>query len=366
MKKINFFTPINTLGYGVVGKNLALELNKYFEVCLVPLFNQMSGVEKEELSIIKEMINRVNTIDFNSPGLMWNYGNQMWGFCGNQRFGYTIFETEFLSSDWVHQLKQLDKVFVPTEWAKNILINNYSINAEIMHCGVNLGIFRPIPPTAKNDKFRFCSIGKWEKRKNQSLLIEAFCEEFKQDENVELYGLWTNPFYPKDVYNEARSYVKNGHIMLSSAKEPNATIFFCNPFQSSHHLAGFMNQMDAFAFPYRAEGWCLPLLEAMACKKPCIATNYSAPTEFINEKNTYLLKDLKFVPADDGMYFNGNLGNWAEINKEELKHLLRQAYNNNDSRNNTIANEAYETAKYFRWENVGIRTKEKLEKIVSP
>lgn len=365
MQKLNFFSPINNLGYGVVGKNLSMELNKYFEVCLIPLFNQITGLENEEIPVIKEMINRVNEIDFNAPGIMWNYGNQMWGFCGGQRAGYTIFETELLSQDWIHQLNQLDKVFVPSKWAQNILLDTYNIETDIINCGVNLSIFRPTPKIANSSKFKFCSIGKWETRKNQKLLIEAFCEEFKPSEDVELYGLWNNPFYPKDVYQEAASCVKNGHIILSSKQEKNANIFYCKQFQSSYHLAGFMQQMDAFAFPYRAEGWCLPLLEAMACKKPCIATNYSAPTEFINDNNSYLLKDLKFIPADDGMYFKGNLGNWAEINKEELRHLLRTAYNNRGKKNDIISAEAYETAKYFRWENSGSRAKDTINNWLS-
>lgn len=362
-KRLNFFSPINSLGYGVVGKNLALELNKYFDVCLVPLFHQVTGVEKEEIPVIQQMINRSGSINFNDIGIMWNYGNQMWGFCGKKRLGYTIFETELLADDWVNQLKQLDKIFVPSHWAKNLIEEKYHIKTDVLNCGVNVNIFHPVPFQKKNNKFKFASIGKWEERKNQKLLIQAFCEEFKPSENVELYGFWANPFYKNNIITEANSFISNGHLLFSK-ENTNATIFICNPLPSAYQLAQFMQQMDSFVFPYRAEGWCLPLLEAMACGKPCIATNYSAPTEFINNDNCYLLNPKKFIPANDGMFFHGNLGNWAEIDKEELKFLLRTIFENRDKKNLTISQNAIETAKKFRWENIGIQAKEKFESIL--
>ncbi|HOK41632.1 MAG TPA: glycosyltransferase family 4 protein [bacterium] len=359
-KRLNFFTPINSLGYGVVGKNLALELNKYFEVALIPLFNQISGIEKEEISVIQEMISRVVHINFNDTGLMWNYGNQMWGFCGKRRLGYTIFETELLPEDWVNQLKQLDLVFVPSNWAKRILTEKYKIKTEIINCGVNINIFHPVPFQKQSNVFKFASIGKWEERKNQKLLVQAFCEEFKPTENVQLYGLWNNPFTNVDIYKEVKSLITNGHILFSQENQ-NATIFLCKPLPSSYAIASFIQQMDAFIFPFRAEGWCLPLLEAMACGKICIATYYSAATEFINENNCYLLHPKKFIPAYDGIYFKGDLGNWADIDKEELKYLLRTVYEDRLKMNFQISQNAIATAKKYRWENIGIQAKVKIE-----
>lgn len=362
--RLNMFTPINSLGYGVVGKNLALELNKYFDVCLIPLFNQVSGVEKYEIPIIQDMVNKVVSINFNDTGLMWNYGNQMWGFCGKTRLGYTIFETELLAIDWINQLKQLEKVFVPSNWARNILVQKYKIDAEVLNCGVNVNIFHPVPYQKKNNKFKFASISKWEERKNQRMLVQAFCEEFKPTEEVELYGFWTNPFYNKNVYLELQSIITNGHTLFSKEND-NADIFLCQPMPSTLQLAAFMQTADAFVFPYRSEGWCLPLLEAMACGKPCIATNYSAPTEYINEQNCYLLNPKSFIPANDGLYFNGTLGNWADIDKEELKYLMRVVYEDREKKNFKLSQNAIYTARKYRWENIGGQAKEKLEKYIN-
>ena len=50
-----------------------------------------------------------------------------------------------------------------------------------------------------------------------------------------------------------------------------------------------MAKTDCGVFPARAEGWNLELLEMMSCNKPVIATNYSAHTEFCDDKNCMLI-----------------------------------------------------------------------------
>jgi glycosyltransferase involved in cell wall biosynthesis len=41
--------------------------------------------------------------------------------------------------------------------------------------------------------------------------------------------------------------------------------------------------VDAFVLPSRGEGWGRPYMEAMSMGLPVIATNWSGPTEFVNE-----------------------------------------------------------------------------------
>lgn len=49
---------------------------------------------------------------------------------------------------------------------------------------------------------------------------------------------------------------------------------------SEHTLCGVYNSFDIFTLPTRGEGFGLPILEAMACGVPVVATNYSAHPEW--------------------------------------------------------------------------------------
>ncbi|HPN32487.1 MAG TPA: glycosyltransferase [bacterium] len=354
MSQINFFAPINSLGYGIAGKNLAIELNKIIEVCLVPENLTMTGVESEEIEPLKKMSERFKNINFKNAGICLGYGNMMFKFCGSKRIGYTVFENTVLCEDWINQLKQLDMAWTFSKWGKQIL-ENYGIECRVVPGGVNPVIFKRITEMKNpiNDYFYFISVGKWEPRKNQELLIKAFCKEFKPSEKVKLFGFWNNPFLNENVGKLAEKLVSNGHkINAFDKKQISDTIILCPQLPSQKMFAQLYNQMDCGVFPYRAEGWCLPLMEAMACGLPCIATNYSAPVDFINSENALLLQPGKFadIHKTDSKNYHENSGIWADPDIDELKQLLRFAYENKTKLQNTGIN-AFESMKNWEWKN---------------
>ena len=87
---------------------------------------------------------------------------------------------------------------------------------------------------------------------------------------------------------------------------------------------------DAFVFPSRAEGWGLPLLEAMATGLPAISTNYSGHTEFLKTVEGYFSPIAhRLVPIMDRDYQRivlrreGDLGHWAEADVDDLAQKMR-------------------------------------------
>mmetsp|Transcript_36395 Transcript_36395/g.88151 ORF Transcript_36395/g.88151 Transcript_36395/m.88151 type:complete len:262 (+) Transcript_36395:825-1610(+) len=87
-------------------------------------------------------------------------------------------------------------------------------------------------------------------------------------------------------------------------------------------LVRLYNSVDAFVLPSRGEGWGRPYMEAMAMGLPVIATNWSGPTEFVNEDNGYLLPIKGLVDANLDS-FPGH--KWADpdpvVLTEFMKHL---------------------------------------------
>jgi len=84
-----------------------------------------------------------------------------------------------------------------------------------------------------------------------------------------------------------------------------------------------MARADCGVFPFRAEGWNLDLAEMMAMGKHVIATNYSAPTEYLTPQNARLIEIERLEDAHDGKW-NFGQGQWAEFGDAQVAQLVEQ------------------------------------------
>jgi hypothetical protein len=93
---------------------------------------------------------------------------------------------------------------------------------------------------------------------------------------------------------------------------------------------------DAFVLPTRGEGWCRPCVEAMACGKPMIATNWSAMEDYMGGHNSLPLKystepvPTRFTASRDEMKSLGKFEymKWALPDEVHLAELLRTTAEN--------------------------------------
>ena len=101
----------------------------------------------------------------------------------------------------------------------------------------------------------------------------------------------------------------------------------------------------------------------MSLGKSIITTDYSAHTEFCNDKNSMLVKPEKTEPAFDGFFFAG-LGEWASLEGTEEKFVdhMRSIYETwkRGGKERIINHEGLDTAKEFSWDN----TAKKLEEVL--
>src|SRR6202000_1130351 len=96
-----------------------------------------------------------------------------------------------------------------------------------------------------------------------------------------------------------------------------------------YQLGSLYRSVDAFASVSRGEGWNMPLMEAMACGVPAIATDWGAHQEFVHPGIAYPLRVRKLVPAVAKCpYYEGF--RWAEPDAEHLRFLLRHVYENRE------------------------------------
>jgi glycosyltransferase involved in cell wall biosynthesis len=100
---------------------------------------------------------------------------------------------------------------------------------------------------------------------------------------------------------------------------------------SAERLVELYQTSDCFVLPTHGEGWGMPILEAMACGVPAIATDWSGQTTFLTPANGYPLPIRGLVPADsDNRYTRG--ARWADPDPDALVEILRRVATSPDER----------------------------------
>lgn len=343
---LNLQCPINPLGYGQASLNLLRALYKRDNnISLWPIGNVAIPDEDKSIeTVVRKCIDNQSTFDVSAPSLRIWHQFEMAQHIGNgMRVGMPIFEMNRFDSREKHHLSSLDRIFVCSKWAEEVVLNQLSGYREtcVVPLGVDRTVFHEDKRVVYEDlPYKFLNIGKWEIRKGHDIIIDAFCKAFDERDNVELWMMNHNPFLSESQTAEWINLYKNSKL--------GSKVRFIDRVKTNQEVADIMRAADCGVFPARAEGWNLELLEMMSCGKPVIATNYSAHTEFCTSDNCNLIEPAGLEEAWDGIWFKGQ-GEWAALDKRAVdvlsSHMLAEY---EAGRRVNLA--GIETAKRFSWE----------------
>lgn len=350
---INLVAPMGQLGYGRVGLNVAVSLTRNYDVSLFPI-GDVSAKElcEDDIALLKRAREKAQFFDQDAPCLRIWHPHDMSMFVGRgKKIGWPIFELDTFTELELHHLRTLDKVFVCSKWAKEVMVKN-GFNPDVVSVvplGVDTKVFSPVD-LRHPSKTIFLNIGKWETRKGHDVIVKAFCRAFNETDKVELWMCCSNPFLTTEESNKWRSIYKNCELFTK--------VRIIDRLNTQDDVANLINKADCGVFPARAEGWNLEVMEMMACGKRVIVTNCTGHTEYCNESNSTLFDAGELEPAiglegTERRWFHGQ-GNWHSLDdsfvdmlSEEMKHVykLKQL-------NGLCLNESgIETAKRFSWDN---------------
>lgn len=277
------------------------------------------------------------------------------------KIAWTVFEGTRIPEPHQRRLRRMDMIWAPSEWGCDTLAAA-GFAPEMLRVvpeGVDAEVFRPAEPGSRDDAvFRFLCVGKWERRKGTAELVRAFCEEFDADEPVELVmhcgAAWERPLdYRLEIAQEiARAGGGSPRIVPSDRLDRDG-------------LVRLMQRCHAFVLPTRAEGWGLPVLEAMACGLPAIVTDYSGLREFANERNAYLIPVERMVPLEDREFYDPLLdwGEWAQPDLAQLRRLMRFVYNNPDRAREKGRLSREDAAQLWTWDRAARIAKSHIEEL---
>jgi len=309
-------------GYNIHTSNFFSQLKKL--VSFVQTDLQMPEITREKTDAA------INSCQGPLVNIAITYGNNMKILqpCPGIRIGYTVWESTRLPDDWLKPMEIPHQLWTPSSFCKQVMVNHGfdPNNIRVVPEGINPNIFHPnvtpLPGSEKIKGFKFLNVGKYEERKCTPQLIQAFDEEFKNTNDVVLILSCHNPF---EKGFDIRK--KLDHLKLKCPEK----ILLIDPVKEHQAIAQLYASCDAFLFPSRAEGWGLPIIEALACGLPTIVTNYSGQTEYLTREMAYLLdydfEDIKipFFLSKDGYY-----GQWARPDMNQFRYYLRYIYENQE------------------------------------
>ena len=257
------------------------------------------------------------------------------------RIGMTIFETDRIPPEWVEPCNSMDEIWVPSEFN----VETFSragverSKLRIIPYSVDTDFFKPVEDRfpLKGDKgFVFLYVCMFGWRKGVDLLLRAYLEEFSRDEDVMLVlklsymDNKTGKTIPADK-DFVLSLVSQ-NIDISSKSLPEFEVLG-EPL-TQKQLRALYNSCDLYISTDRANGWGMPCMEVMAMGKPAATIDWSGSTQFMKEHNSLLIKPtgnlIDVDPRLSGEHSIYSGHKWAEVKVDEVRRVMRFAYENRD------------------------------------
>lgn len=273
---------------------------------------------------------------------------------GRYKVGFTMLEVDGFPADWVEQANRMDEVWVPSAFNRQgFLDSGLERPVHVVPLGVDTDRFHPGIRTVRNPDgdFVFLASFEWGERKEPWLLLRAFNQTFRQGDPVRLVC---------KVNNSDPSVRLRAEIARLGLREDGGRISYLFNLEFPHYeLAALYRAADCFLAVSRGEGWDMPLMEAMACGLPSIATDWGAHQEFVHAGISYPLRVAGTVPAVAKCpYYEGF--RWAEPDDEQLRWLLRHVVEHQDEARARGARAAEEMHARWTWRHAAERILERI------
>jgi glycosyltransferase involved in cell wall biosynthesis len=240
------------------------------------------------------------------------------------KIGYTMLEIDGLPPDWVARCNAMDEVWTPSQWGVSVF-GDAGVRKPLyaMPLGIDPARFHPALPQQRiTDRYTFLSVFEWGARKGPDVLLKAYCRAFTRHDPVLLILRVNNYDGNLDVAKQITAW--------NLPSDGPAIAILYNRQLNPDQLGSFYRSADCFVLPSRGEGWGMPILEAMACGLPVIATAWSGQTEFLHEGVGFPLRVRSLAPADPRCpYYIGY--RWAEPDADQLVEYMRYVYHNRDA-----------------------------------
>jgi glycosyltransferase involved in cell wall biosynthesis len=207
-----------------------------------------------------------------------------------------------------------DLITTPSSWSKMKLLE-YGFPPDKVHVvphGVNSEIFFPLSPQERqeirndlelsNDHFVFLNVGALTLNKGVDCLLLAFQRVRQHYENARLVLKDSSSLYGTTIADFIRDHTEYFGPLL---RETLDSIYVVPSSLSLQEMRLLYGGADSYVSPYTAEGFNLPVIEAIACGTPAIVTKGGATDDFCDNDTALMIKSDQIANKDRECHIPG-------------------------------------------------------------
>lgn len=238
------------------------------------------------------------------------------------KFAYCVVESTKVPKDIVEKFnKNFDAVIVVDEWFVNVCKNS-GVTIPVfalplaLDSDLNSLLSRPLKKKS-NSPFTFGCSGLFSPRKNQTLLMRAFDQEFRDNQDVQLI-----------IHGKSERYFKKIEQLARHLRHPGIKLFRKNLPRTEYE--NFIANLSCYALISKGEGFSITPREALAAGVPSILSNNTGHKVICDANVVYPVASNIQEPTVifvgnklskmDGMQFNCHI--------RDVRKALRDVYNN--------------------------------------
>ena len=304
---------------------------------------------------------------------------------GKYNIGITAgIETTAVKGEWIEGCNRMNLVITSSEFAKKTFeAMNYEVKnpqgqlqghlklttpIEVIFEGANTDLYKVIEQNqiktinldSIKESFAYLFVGHWtqgdfgEDRKNVSMLVKAFYELFKNKKNKPALILKTSgagsSYMDRDTILKKIDQIKKS---VNSKDLPNVYLLHGDFSDSEINELYNHSKVKAMVSLTKGEGFGRPLLEFSLVKKPIIASDWSAHTEFLSPEFTVALKgELRQVGPSAVNDWIIKESQWFNVDPVQIGHYLKDVFENYKKYTDGAKRQAYRSKNEFSWDKM--------------
>lgn len=275
------------------------------------------------------------------------------------KIAYNVWESTHYPDRFFRRLLEFEELWVATEWQKDcVKRQGYpSQKVRVVPEGFDSMVFRPGNgpfPEYRDGRFKFLLFGKWEYRKATTEIVQAFLRTFSPEEPVDLVCSVDNSF----PMNDQKGYTTEQYLAHLGLDDERIHV---KHFPALKDYVTYLQKGHVFVSCSRAEGWNLPLMQAIACGTPAIASDCTGQS--FASGIARLVKIADYRPVPKTYDFEPPPGLYAEPDFDDLSLAMREMYENYAKEKREALEVVPNFAWQYSWEQAAIQAASALREI---